>query len=383
MRIRSFVHARRLLPLTATVGAACLVLASGAWSVGASATATQRWRVVERTNSALYTIVAPTATSAWVLGTKAGPNNTDLPFGQHWNGRRWSAVTFPAAVKSGIGCAGASSASYVWAFAGATVFGNFADYSAALRLSRGRATVAKSFTHPGLVSGCSVVGRGNIWVYGVTHVAPGLGTWRLNGATWSPAMTGNITPVTASTVSGTGPYAIAAGLDGLDNVVAHWNGHSWRPVSGLAATLPAESSTVLWGVTAINAVAPGNVWVAGSISNGTTVSSFVRHLVGGRWHKVARTNPGYYLPTAVRDGHGGWWSTGIPSPQPQETSPYLLHKVGGSWHRVALPHVAGTKTQIMEVVHLPGTRSMLAIAAVYNGKPALRSEVLALGSLPS
>jgi hypothetical protein len=234
-----------------------------------------------------------------------------------------------------------------------------------------------------LVSGCSVVGRGNIWVYGVTHVAPGLSTWRLNGATWAHVTTGNIAPVTASTVSGTGPYAIAADVAGLNTVVAHWNGHSWRPIGGLAATLPAQSSTVLWEVTAINAVAPGNVWVAGSISNGTTVSPFVRHLVSGRWHKVARANPGYYLPTAVRDGHGGWWSTGIPFSQPEEASPFLLHKVGGSWHRVALPHVAGTKTQIMEVVHLPGTRSMLAIAEVYNGNPGLRSEVLAFGSLPS
>ena len=384
MRISSFGTARMVALLTVVASAVCLALASGTWSAGASTATTQRWRVVERTDSALYAIVAPTATSAWALGAKAGLNNAALPAGQHWNGHRWSPVTFPTAVKSGIGCAGASSASNAWAFAGSSLFGNTAGYAGALRLSGSKATVAKSFTPPGIVSGCSVVGRGNIWVFGVGHVAPGVGTWRLKGAAWARVTTGNFSLVTASKVSGSDMYAIAAGPIGLNNVVAHWNGRAWRRVNGLGATLPAESNTVIWEVTAINAVAPGNVWVAGEINNGTTSSAFVRHLVSGRWHKVARTNAGYYLPTAVRDGHGGWWSTGIPFAQPVEASPYLLHEVRGSWHRVALPHVAGTQTQIMEIVHLPGTtRSMLAIAEVYNGKPALHSEVLAFGSLPS
>jgi hypothetical protein len=380
MKIRAYRRAPRLLPLTAAACAACIALASGAWPASASTTG---WRVVERTGSALYTFVMPTATSAWALGAKVGPNNSALPSGVRWNGHLWSGVSFPTAVKSGIGCSGASSATNVWAFAGSSLFGNSAAYAGALRLSGGKATVAKSFTPPGIVSGCSVLGPGNIWVYGVAHVAPGVGTWRLHGTTWSKVTTGTFSLVTASKVSATDMYALADGATGVGNVVAHWNGSTWSRVPGLGGTLPTQTSTTMWETTAINAVKPGNVWVAGEIFKGTTTSTFVRHLWDGQWHKAGPRNFGYYLATAVRDGHGGWWSTGIPFAQPVRSSPYLLHGTGGVWHKVSLPHATGTQTQIMQVIRVPGTSSMLAIAQVYNGQPALHSEVYAFGSLPS
>jgi hypothetical protein len=50
---------------------------------------------------------------------------------------------------------------------------------------------------------------------------------------------------------------------------------------------------------------------------------------------------------------------------------------------VALPHAAGTQTLITQVVRVPGTTAMLVIAEVYNGQPALHSEVYAFSSLPS
>ena len=95
--------------------------------------------------------------------------------------------------------------------------------------------MSKTFTPPGLVSGCSVLGRGNAWVYGLTHVAPGVGTWRLTGRTWKLVRhTGNFFPVTASTVSANDVWAIAADPSGLDNVVAHWNGRTWSRNKALA-----------------------------------------------------------------------------------------------------------------------------------------------------
>jgi len=345
---------------------------------------------VARTNSALTTIVTPAAGSAWALGEKGSPGSASLPAGVRWNGRRWSPVTFPAAVKGGIGCAASTSPSDVWAFAGSSLFGNSASYAGALRLSGTKWVVKKNFVPAGIVSGCTVLSPTNAWVYGLAHVARGVGTWRLTGNSWRPAKTGTFALISASEVSARDIWAMAEDRHGFDDVIAHWNGRSWRSDPAFAAALPAQSATLTWGVSAINAVGAGNVWVAGRISrensDGTFVASrFVLHLAKGKWRKVGRSNRGYYLPGAVSDGHGGWWSQGTgfdfgfgtPS-----AKPHLLHESGGHWSRVTIAAPKGYKMQIMDAVRVPRSGAMLAIAELFNGTPTLRSVVLAHGKLP-
>src|SRR5271165_4017388 len=104
-------------------------------AASASRAATPHWEIVARSNSALTTVIAPDGSSAWALGVRAVGNpgsSTFKPAGEHWNGHGWTAATFPKAVASGIGCAGASSAGNVWAFAGATAFGEGSSYAGAL-----------------------------------------------------------------------------------------------------------------------------------------------------------------------------------------------------------------------------------------------------------
>lgn len=356
-----------------------------------AAASSAHWRIVARTGSALDTIVAPAAARAWALGSSTKtPGSPVLPAGVSWNGHRWSAVRFPKTVQSGIACSGASSPANVWAFAGTSLFGNSTSYAGALRLSGAHWVVQKSFARAGLVSGCTVLSATNAWVYGLAHVAPGLGTWRLKGRTWRPVTTGTFALISASKVSATDIWAMAADALGGNDVVAHFNGRSWRSDAAFAAALPAQSSTLTWDVSAINAVAPGNVWVAGQIirenSQGNFIPSpYVLHLSSGKWRKVARSNPGYYLPGAVRDGRGGWWSQGTgfefgfgtPS-----AKPYLLHYSGGIWHRVTIAAPKGYTMQITDAVHVPGSSAMLAVGALYNGTSALHSVVLAYGTLP-
>jgi hypothetical protein len=362
----------------------------------AIAAAPAQWRIVAHSSSALTAVIAPDGRSAWALGIRAvGPPSSSTPFrpaGVHWNGHVWSAATFPKSVASGIGCAGSSSPGNVWAFAGGTEFGDNSTYAGALHLVGGKWTVSAKFTRPGLVSGCSVLGPRSAWVYGLTHVAPGVGTWRLSGRTWKPVLhTGNFALLTASTVSANDVWAIAAGPALLDNVVAHWNGHTWNRNKALGAVLPPPSASVIPEVTAINAVRAGDVWISAAIrkqtSGGTTTTVLTLHLSGGKWHKVPRTSPGYYLPAAVSDGHGGWWAPGPPVPLPPAgpavTGPYLLHETGGRWRHVPLPMVTGAVLQVTGIVHVPGSNAMLAIAQELGGPPRLRSVVLAYGRLPT
>jgi hypothetical protein len=375
------------LGLVAGAGAAGTAAAS---TVEATAVSSAHWRIVARTDSTLSTIVAPARSSAWALGSKTGSGSSVLPAGVTWNGRRWNPVSFPKSVTSGIACSGASSPDNVWAFAGSSLYGNFASYAGALRLDGAKWMVKKAFVPPGIVSGCTVLSATNAWVYGLSHVAPGVGTWRLRGSTWRPAKTGTFALISASEVSARDIWATAADQAGGNDVVAHWTGHSWQPDRSVAAALPAQSSKLMWGFSAITAVSAGNVFLAGQLqredSHGNWHSSpFVLHRIGGSWLRVGPVNPGYYLPGAVSDGHGGWWSQGtglefgfgIPS-----AKPYLLHYSLGLWHRVTIAAPKGYKMQIMDVAHVPGSDAMLAVASLFNGKPGLHSVVLAYGSLP-
>jgi hypothetical protein len=65
------------------------------------ASASRSWRVVETTKSAFLSgLVAPSRHNIWALGTGtvSGQPGKAFPFGRHWNGRRWSKVSFPAAI---------------------------------------------------------------------------------------------------------------------------------------------------------------------------------------------------------------------------------------------------------------------------------------------
>ncbi len=304
-------------PAVATTGVLglCASATTGTAAASTSATAARSgWRVVATANAALNVGIAPGKTSFWALGsvfvrkTAGGPIR---PSGLHWNGRRWSKVTFPASVKSGIGCAGASSAGNVWAFAGSTLSGGFAQYAGALQLVRGKWQVRRSFTPPGLVSGCSVLGNGNAWLYGLTHTSPGVGTWRLRGAKWSRVQTGKFDLVTGSEVRADDVWAVGADYIGTNDVVAHWNGRSWTRISGLAKAVSGPGTKVQLWLNAINAVSRGNVWVAGQLMTGSGandhVTNIVLHLSGGKWHKVAPGSAGYYLPArcGTAAGAGG------------------------------------------------------------------------------
>ena len=384
-----------------TIGGLCLIAGSSAagaastaagarGAAGVTAASSASWRVVAHSDSELNTIVAPAAGSAWALGEKPGPSFGSLPAGLRWNGHTWSPVSFPKAVRSGIACTAATSPGDVWAFAGTSYSGGPASYAGALRLSGAKWVVKKAFAPAGIVSGCTVTSATSAWVYGLSHVAPGVGTWRLKGSTWRLTKTGSFALIAASKVSASDIWAMAADRVGNNDVIAHWNGRSWLSDAAFAAAMPAQSATLTWDVSAINAVSAGNVWVAGQIlrenSKGNFVASnYVLHLANGKWRSVAQSNPGYYLPGAVSDGHGGWWSQGtgrdfgfgVPS-----AKPYLLHYTGGRWHRVTIAAPKGYLMQILDVARVPGSRAMLAVADLSNGKSGYVSEVLAYGQLP-
>jgi hypothetical protein len=383
-------HGARRWWLTAAIAGTTAAIVGGLAPAAQARTpaAQSSWHVVKTVSSSLKfldAIAAPSGTSAWVLGTAAtrigsGPF---FPAGLHWNGRTWATVTassFPQAVrKTGIGCAGASSASNVWAFAGSAMFGNGASAAGALRLTNGHWKLMKTFP-AGIVTNCLVLSPTQVWVFGDAHVAPGVGTWHLSGTTWTRVTTSGYVLASASAIRPSDIWA--QGEDPYGNpVVAHWNGHSWFRNVKLSAFLPKNSSSLVVVADGLTALSDKDVLLRVMESNCLCGNPKFRRFVvvrwnGQAWSKVPTTDPAYHLAGATSDGHGGWWAEPPASPR------VMLHLVSGHWVRVALGTANCPTPQPFVLTAVGGTADMLGLQDCSGTGISWHQNVIVYGHLP-
>lgn len=369
----------------AAAGATGLAIAAPAsGAVGRGAASSSHWRVVASVQGVLDAIVAPTSTSAWALGWGAHPPDGSIfPVGRAWNGHRWSRAQLPGINDSGMSCAGASSPANVWAFTGAgSSGGNPPGTVSALRLRRGKWVIAEKFPAISYVTGCNVLSRTDVWAFGgeVAGLGPGIGTWHFNGATWRKLNTGRLILFNASVVSGSNIWATGAVVLPPkfipEPLLGHWNGRTWRAVRSITSALPAPSASTGVGLRNIKAFSSRDIWVSAFVSHRSgPVATIVVHWNGRRWSRVRPGSAGYYLPAAVSDGQGGWWS--VPYGIANRVR-FLWHRrENGRWIRFPLP-VALTSFSLA-IAHVPGTGAMLAAGGL---KTFASSVVLAFGRLP-
>ena len=374
-----------------TVLAVCGALGAGAVTVAPAAVAkppasAPKWRVVAHALNSLGAAVAPTASSAWAFGWGAKqPNGPIFPVGRHWNGHRWSSVKLPAGVKdSGMSCAGASSPSNVWAFSGTgAVNANPPSTVSALRLRQGRWTVVHDFPHSSYVTGCDVLSPSDVWAFGgaVAGLGPTIGTWHFDGSGWREFNTGKWVLFNASVVSPSDIWATAGNVLSFQPAIERWNGHSWRVSTSIDSVLPRRTKTTSVGLDNVNAISASDVSVLASVFRGRTESFIVVHWNGHQWSRVKPGSAGYYLPTAVSDGHGGWWS---PPYLPSGQVSYLVHRAGGCWVKSSLPVrlevFLGSTISTISIVKVPHTPAML-VAGTQIGPHGTQGVVLVFGRL--
>jgi hypothetical protein len=365
-------------------GLAAVALTGRATAASAGASSPPAWRVVASTKAAfLYAVAAPSRTNVWALGTGYVPGNPSegVPFGLHWNGSSWVKATFPHAIaKTGIGCAGATGPSNIWAFAGTSSAGSSAAAAGALRLVNGQWKLVKAFP-PGIVTSCLVISRTDVWVFGDAHVAPGVGLWHLNGTTWTntslPYGLANASAISASDIWAEGDNSFAF------PVVARWNGTSWIRNTALTKALPRQSPSLELQVDGITAISDSNVWLRVLLTKFTTHkrvdSLVVLHWNGSSWLKAGPSNSGYFLPGAVSDGHGGWWSV-IPADSSGHLPSGVWHQVSGHWVKVPVT-VAACPTALPYLLdRAAGSSTMLGLQFC-SASSATTANVLAYGSL--
>jgi len=359
------------------VACAALVTASPAAPAGAARVAhgaAARWRVATTfaKNFPIVTAVAAAAgNDIWVMGTgSARPGGRSFPIGRHWNGRSWVNVGFPsAASSSGISCAGDSSAGNIWAFAGNAEWANMPGEAGALRLEHGKWVQVHKFPAADYITNCLVVGRSELWVFGDSHVGPGIGTWHLHGRSWTQANTGVYAVDGASAIRPDDVWGL--GEDGfLRPVVARWNGHSWVRNRQLAPVLGKAPP----GGVGITALSDDSVWLGLLKVSASHPSLEVLKWNGRHWRRVRPSNPGFYLPFAVH-GKGGWWAdTARLLPQGS-----VLHRVHDRWVKVPV-RTAGCARAPIELVPVGGSATILGLQ--FCGTRSLRVNVLAYGRLP-
>jgi hypothetical protein len=364
----------------AAIAVAGVGLTTGSGALAASSASAPRWQIVGTTSGYLNTLVAPSTGTQWAFGAdelgKPMP-----PVALRHAGSRWVQAALPAAAKGGIVCAGASSPSNIWAFEG-EMFGPFgANSAAALQLRSGHWVMRHNFG--GLfVTGCNVLSPSDVWVFGSTGAGPSIGTWHLHGSTWTH-MTSypGLYLGQASVVSPSNIWA--TGWDGLEGILAHWNGSAWTTDPSLLKALPTPSSTVEVQVSAVTAISSADLWVEAIIGRRDQHGVWhygpqVEHWNGARWSQVAASAFGYYLPVAVPDGHGGWWSAGYrPSGSSAPSMTYLLHGSRGRWVKVPLPTARrGYLLGVGDVVNVPGTRTAYAVGDEINKATGYGSGVI-------
>jgi hypothetical protein len=285
-----------------------------------------------------------------------------------------------------MSCAGFSSPTNVWAFSGAGASaGNPPSTVSALRRRAGRWVIVKNFPRS-YITGCNALSATNVWVFGgaVAGLGPGIGTWHLHGSTWSQLKTGNLVLFNASAVSATDIWAAGADISQITTiqpVVARWNGRSWHEIRSIGTVLPKPTSTTHVGIAKINALSGRNVWVLAAVFRNSAISFVVVHWNGHAWSRVKPGSSGYYLPTAVRDGHGGWWSVPF---LPGSLVRYLLHRTHDRWTRFSLPVplIVSIGAVPVGLTHVPHSNAML-LAGTQIRSGGTAGVVLGFGRLPA
>ncbi len=169
--------------------------------------------------------------------------------------------------------------------------------------------------------------------------------------------TGKLVLFDASAVSARDLWAAAAVGLASAPALARWNGTAWSQDRSILGVLPKTTQQGRTVIEAVNAVSDHDVWVAASTSShGRTTGIVVVHWNGVRWSRVKPKSAGYYLPSAVYDGNGGWWSA--PYYATTAFTRYLLHEARGHWSKASLPGSEYTCT--VKLARVPRSDVMLA-----------------------
>lgn len=353
----------------AGLAAAGLALAgTAAWGTGpASPPAARKAQWVPKlvtqyepaTNHSQYLAVISGPADTWFFGGSnlAGPGVPEVAR-RIGGGFRFPAL--PPGLHSWIVAASAHAPRDIWAvtyLGGAVLHWNGAAWALAPRGGWRRA--GTQFT------GITAAAANSVWLFGAgSRRYRGAGTWHWDGAHWTHVrgIAGGIRQ--ASAASATDIWAIG-GIGGSLNALMQLRGTAWRHIAP-AALAGFRYSDLL-------ALAPGNVWVAGSVSGIPKLA----HYDGSRWTRAAM--PGSVAATGIcRNGGGGLWVIANSGKGP---SIVRQRSAAGSWTSATVS--SSSANEVLACALVPGTRAVWGAgkAAVLQG-PGTAAAAYGYGRVP-
>jgi hypothetical protein len=293
--------------------------------------------VPSTTPGGVSSVAAASTRNAWAAGCSGG--TTIL---RHWDGTAWQPVSPPA----GLGC-GSAVASPVIVTDSAADTWVFTSTDAASFASR---WTGKTWTAPVRFAGTSTIqtavapGAHDVWAFGVRLGS--LYAVHYDGRTWASAPLPRVMADDASAMSPRDLWVVGSTGSGLDFSASNWNGRAWDLVTPMHLPPGAQAVPDL-----VDAVAPDDVWAVTTIDppdDDGPLRIGIAHWNGHTWQPV--TYPYGALdgidPLALAlapDGTGGIWLA--------VQQHWLAHEHDGRWTLTSTPFmiqalawIPGTRT---------------------------------------
>jgi hypothetical protein len=369
-------HGRYLM-----IGAAAAALAISGGIGSAQASAPPGWRVVFSQRSlslggGLGGLATTGPGGAWAVGD-AHAAGGGRPVMLQWKSGHWTGMRLPALPGHPLlDAVGASSRTNVWV-QGATLtnpsVGRWTELTLRWDGRRWKVTTRGTGSDPEFVARLLALGRRDVWSFGENGSGPFLPFARhFDGTRWRAVpVPGFIFGASALSARDIWAAGSVDGHLGPAAAVMRWTGKTWQVVARPQIRGAANNAA---GFDAIAALSDRNVWAAGGFDtkNGA-VHRVVLHFNGSGWRQFDLGTGIATLFQIVPDGLGGVWAS--------DNKGNFFHFSHGRWTRIPGPRRAGFITQIIGLVHIPGTSSLWSTAILSRGPiaPVALGEILKFG----
>jgi hypothetical protein len=333
---------RRSAPAAAGLLSAVLLAAGPAASAATALHAVPAASPAGSSGSDLVSVAAVNLADAWAVGTAFAGSTAirGTPLAEHFDGTRWS-ITPTAAVPAGddVRLAGVafSSASDGWAVGSDTSLatgtgGSMIEHFNGTSWTRLPSPAGEPF-RAGLAS-VAAISATDAWAVGSGGSTPLIEHW--DGNTWSivpgPVGSGHLYSITA--LSATNIWAVGGmGHRAPTPLIEHFDGTAWHQV---AQPVNTYASFLI----SVSAASPGDIWAVGGQTGGTP-PVLLEHYNGTAWTEVPNpalpANLAYngWLSAVTALGPGDVWVAGSATAASSSASQTLaLHFDGASWQVV-------------------------------------------------